>query len=331
MKFGLLLPHFGVYADKDRLLDGTKLAEQLGFDSVWVRDHLIFEPHGEMEDPNRSFYDALITLTAIGAVTEKIELGTGSLIPFRHPLEVALSVATMTQLLGPRLILGYGAGTFDHEFEAIGIDPEIKRWHLVKSTALILRKVWEENGVDYKDDFYEFNDVTIEPKPVGGRVPFWYCGNTPASARRAVEYCEGWMPGRISLETFRARVNKIRDLSDEAGRTPPTVAVIPPTSIEDTREEALRDVNVDGLLAWANNAKFWVKPPSGRFETWEDLEGTLIAGSPDDVVEEVRKFEAAGCEHLVFDFRFKFDRFFEQMELLGKEVLPRLRTPEPVV
>ena len=328
MKFGLLLPHFGVYADKDRLLDGTRLAESLGFDSVWVRDHLIFEPHGEMEDPNRSFYDALITLTAIGAVTSKIELGTGSLIPFRHPLEVALSVATMTQLVGPRLILGYGAGTFDHEFEAIGIDPEIKRWHLVKSTALILRKVWQENGVDFKDEFYEFEDVTIEPKPVGGPVPFWYCGNTPASARRAVEYCEGWMPGRISLATFRARVDKMAELSEAAGRTPPTAAVIPPTSVEATREEALRDVNVDGLLTWANKAKYWVKPPSGRFETWEDLEGVLIAGSPEDVVEEVLKFQAAGCEHLVFDFRFKFDRFFEQIELLGKEVLPRLRKAE---
>ena len=330
MKFGLLLPHFGVYADKDRLLDGARLAEDFGFDSVWVRDHLIFEPHGEMEDPNRSFYDALITLTAIGAVTSKIELGTGSLIPFRHPLEVALSVATMTQLVGPRVILGYGAGTFDHEFEAIGIDPEIKRWHLVKSTALILRKVWQENAVDYKDEFYSFEDVTIEPKPVGGPVPFWYCGNTPASARRAVEYCQGWMPGRISLATFRARVDKMAELSEAAGRTPPVAAVIPPTSVEATREEALRDVNVDGLLTWANKAKYWVKPPSGRFESWEDLEGVLIAGSPEDVVEEVLKFQAAGCEHLVFDFRFKFDRFFEQIELLGKEVLPRLRKAEVV-
>ena len=107
------------------------------------------------------------------------------------------------------------------------------------------------------------------------------------------------MPGRISLATFRARAEKIRALSDEAGRTPPTLAVIPPTSVEATREEALRDVNVEGLLAWANKAKYWVKPPSGRFETWEDLEGTLIAGSPEDVVEECRKFEAAGCEHLV--------------------------------
>src|SRR5919202_6115778 len=113
MKFGLLLPHFGEYADRDRLLDGTKLAESLGFDSVWVRDHLVFEPHGEMEKPNREFYDALTTLTAIGAVTERIQLGTGSLIPFRHPLLTALMVGTMTQLLGPdRLILGFGAGTF---------------------------------------------------------------------------------------------------------------------------------------------------------------------------------------------------------------------------
>jgi alkanesulfonate monooxygenase SsuD/methylene tetrahydromethanopterin reductase-like flavin-dependent oxidoreductase (luciferase family) len=322
MKYGLLLPHFGQFADRDRLLEGSKRAERYGFDSVWVRDHLIFEPHGEMEHPNRSFYDALITL---GAVTERIELGTGSLIPFRHPLEVALSIATMTQMVGPRVICGYGAGTFDHEFEAVGIDPTIKRWDLVEGTARVLKKVWTENDVAYDDGFYKFEDVTIEPKPVGGPPPFWYCGNTPASARRAVDYCDGWMPGRISLATFRKRVDTMRERSAEQGRPMPTPAVIPPTSVEATREDALRDVNVEGLLAWANNARFWVKPPSGRFETWEDLEGALIAGSPDDVVEECRKFEEAGCEHLVFDFRFKFDRFFEQIDLLGTEVLPRLR------
>jgi alkanesulfonate monooxygenase SsuD/methylene tetrahydromethanopterin reductase-like flavin-dependent oxidoreductase (luciferase family) len=298
VKYGLLLPHFGVYADRDRLLEGSKLAESYGFDSVWVRDHLIFEPHGEMEDPNRNFFDALITLTAIGAVTEKIELGTGSLIPFRHPLEVALSVATLTHLVGAnRFICGYGAGTFDHEFEAVGIDPTLKRWDLVKGTAEVLKKVWTEDDVAFDDGFYKFDNVTIEPKPLGGPPPFWYCGNTPASVRRAVEYCEGWMPGRISLGTFRARVEALREQSEAAGRPMPTPAVIPPTSVEATR----------------------------------DLEGTLIAGSPEEVVEQCLKFEEAGCEHLVFDFRFKFDRFFEQIELLGQEVLPRLRKArEPV-
>lgn len=324
MKYGLLLPHFGVHADREKILEGSKLAESLGFDSVWVRDHLLFEPHGEMEEPNRSFFDALTTLTAIGAVTERITLGTGSLIPFRHPLHTALTVATMTHLVGPRVILGMGAGTFDHEFDAIGMG-EIFRPELVEANAEILREVWTKDDVSYDGPHYRFEHVTIEPKPVGGSVPFWYCGNTPASARRAVAYGDGWMPGRISLATLDDRIRSIRRLSDEAGREAPQIGVIPPTSVEDDRELALSYVNLEGLLTWANKAKYWVKPPSGRFETWEDLEGTLIAGTPEEVVEECRKFEGVGCEHLVFDFRFKFDRWFEQIELLGREVLPHLR------
>ena len=324
MKFGLLLPHFGEQANREKLLGGSKRAEELGFDSVWVRDHLVFEPHGEMEKPNRTFYDALTTLTAIGAVTERIELGTGSLIPFRHPLITALMAGTMTQLVGPRLILGFGAGTYDHEFDAIGWGDR-DRVELVRSNAEILRRVFTENDVSYSDDAFAFTNVTIEPKPVGGRIPFWYCGGTPRSARLAAEFCDGWMPGRISLGTLAKRIDTLRGLSTESGRPMPTVAVIPPTSVEATREQALSHVNIPGLLAWANKAKFTVKPPSGRFETVEDLEGQLIAGDPDEVVAQVRRFENLGVEHLVFDFRFKFEQWYEQIELLGAEVLPKLR------
>jgi alkanesulfonate monooxygenase SsuD/methylene tetrahydromethanopterin reductase-like flavin-dependent oxidoreductase (luciferase family) len=324
MKFGLLLPHFGEEASKEKLLEGSKLAEDRGFDSVWVRDHLVFEPHGEMEKPNRTFYDALTTLTAIGAVTDKIELGTGSLIPFRHPLITALMAGTITQLVGPRLILGFGAGTFDHEFDAVGMG-DLDRVELVRSNAEILKRVFTENDVTYDDGVFSFENVTIEPKPVGGRVPFWYCGATPKSARLAVEYADGWMPGRISMRTLDKRIGVMRELSAEQNKTMPTIAVIPPTSIESTREEALEHVNIPGLLAWANKAKFAVTPDSGSFETVEDLEGQLIVGDPDDAVREIKKFEALGVEHLVFDFRFKFDRFFEQIELLGTEVLPKVR------
>jgi alkanesulfonate monooxygenase SsuD/methylene tetrahydromethanopterin reductase-like flavin-dependent oxidoreductase (luciferase family) len=323
-RYGLLLPHFGEAADRDKLLKGAARAEQLGFDSVWVRDHLVFEPHGEMEKPDRTFYDALTTLTAIGAVTEHIQLGTGSLIPFRHPLVTALMVGTMTQLVGPRVTLGFGAGNFDHEFAAVGI-VGVDRVELVRSNAEILRRVFTENNVSYKDDHFEFEDVTIEPKPVGGRVPFWYCGATPRSARLAVEFCDGWMPGRISLRTMARRIETMDQLAAEQGKKRPTVAVIPPTSIESTRQKALEHVNIPGLLAWANKAKFTVKPPSGRFETVEDLEGQLIAGNPEEAVAECRKFEALGVEHLVFDFRFKFDQWYEQIELLGTEVLPALK------
>lgn len=230
MKFGLLLPHFGEHADRDKLLKGSQRAEELGFDSVWVRDHLVFEPHGEMEKPNRTFYDALTTLTAIGAVTQKLELGTGSLIPFRHPLITALMAGTMTQLLGPRLILGFGAGTFDHEFEAIEWGDR-NRVELVRSNAEIFKRVFTENEVDYTDDNFTFHNVSLEPKPVGGRVPFWYCGATPRSARLAVEFCDGWMPGRISLATMAKRIDSMKELAEATGKKMPTVAVIPPTSV----------------------------------------------------------------------------------------------------
>jgi alkanesulfonate monooxygenase SsuD/methylene tetrahydromethanopterin reductase-like flavin-dependent oxidoreductase (luciferase family) len=324
MKYGLLLPHFGAEADKDKLLEGSKLAEELGFDSVWVRDHLVFEPHG-FEAQNITFYEALTTLTAIGAVTKKIELGTGSLIPFRHPLNLALTVATMTQLLGPRVILGFGAGTYDHEFEAIGMG-DVNRVELVKANALILRQVFNQDKVSYQDDVFDFQDITVEPKPTGP-VPFWYCGATPASARRAVEYADGWMPGRITLKTIAARVQKMKEMSAEKGRSLPTVGVIPPTSIAEDHLQAFEGINIEGLIDWANKrGKWWVKPESGRFETAADIEGSLIAGTPAEVVEQTRKFETVGVDHLVFDLRFRFNLWFESIELLGKEVLPRLKT-----
>jgi alkanesulfonate monooxygenase SsuD/methylene tetrahydromethanopterin reductase-like flavin-dependent oxidoreductase (luciferase family) len=133
------------------------------------------------------------------------------------------------------------------------------------------------------------------------------------------------MPGRISMATLEKRITDIERMSQEAGRARPTIAVIPPTSIESTREEALEHVNIPGLLAWANKAKFAVKPPSGTFETVDDLSGQLIVGSPEEAIQECKKFEALGVEHLVFDFRFKFDKWYDQIELLGTEVLPKLR------
>lgn len=325
MKVGLLLPHFGEYASRERVLAGSRLAEELGFDSLWVRDHLVFEPHVGVDDPNAVFYDPLMTLTAVGAVTDNITLGTGALIPYRHPIHTARSLASLTQLVGDRIILGFGAGRSDHEFEAVGM-AGINRVELVESNARILKRLFTENRVTYEDDHYTLRDVTVEPKP-GATIPFWFCGGTPKSARLAVQYCDGWLPGRITLETIAKRVAVMEEMSAQAGRTTPTVGVISPTSIARTREEALDDLNIDGLLRWANEyGKWWVKPESGVFETTDDIAGSLIAGTPDDVVEEVVKFDAVGVEHLVFDLRLRYNHWLDSIELLGTQVLPQLRT-----
>jgi alkanesulfonate monooxygenase SsuD/methylene tetrahydromethanopterin reductase-like flavin-dependent oxidoreductase (luciferase family) len=325
VRFGLLLPHFGEHANAEKIINGSKLAESLGFDSVWVRDHLLFEPHGEFESANLNFYDALTTLTAVGAVTERLQLGTGALIPFRHPLHTALITTTMTQFFGPRVILGLGAGNFDHEFDAIGLGG-VPRPELVQTNMEIMRRVWTERGVSWDEPPFSFEDATIEPLPVGGPPPLWYCGATPKSARIAATSADGWLPGRIALETLKARVKTLDDTAAEHGRSRPTVGIIPTTSIADTREEAISRVNVPGLLTWANNSRFWVKPESGSFQTVEDLQGVLIHGTADDIIEQCSTLRDVGVDHLVFDFRLNFPIWEEQMQRIGEDVLPKLRT-----
>lgn len=323
MRTGLLLPHFGEHANARKIIEGSQLAEKLGFDSVWVRDHLLFEPHGEFEKPNLNFYEALTVLTAIGASTERLTLGTGALIPFRHPLNVAHIAATMTQFFGPRLVIGMGGGNFDHEFDAVGLQG-VARPQLVQDNFEIMRQIWQNEDVSWHEAPFDFDGATIKPWPVGGQVPLWYCGTTPKSARIAATSCDGWLPGRISIDTLRARVETLGTTSAEHGRPRPKVGMIPTTSIARTREEALARVNVDGLLAWANNSRFWVKPKSGKFETVEDLSGVLIYGTPDDVVEQILELRQAGVDELVFDFRLSFPLWEEQMQILGEEIMPRL-------
>src|SRR5262249_51358955 len=150
MRYGLLLPHFGEEAHRDRLLAGARRAEALGFDSLWVRDHLVYEPHGGLERPDRTFYEALTTLAVVGASTARITLGPAALIPFRHPLATAQTVTTLTHLVGPRLVLGFGTGNFDHEFDAVGLRG-IDRHSLLRSHVAILRRVMAESEVTYHD------------------------------------------------------------------------------------------------------------------------------------------------------------------------------------
>lgn len=324
MKFGLLLPHFGEEASRDKLLVGARKAEELGFDSVFVRDHVLFEPHNTMEAPDLTYYDALTALATVGAVTERIILGTGALIPFRHPVHTARIIATMVDMFGPRVLIGLGAGRFDREFQLVGLGGR-PRLGLVESNIAILDALFTQRGVSYEDENYRLDDVTVEPRP-GEPVPIWYCGSAPAAARFAVDHCQGWLPGRITLDTVSVRRELMEERAAARGRPLPEIGVIAPTSVAHDRAEALRGVNVEGLLTWANTmGRWWVKPPSGRFETVSDLKGSLIAGTPDDVLTEVQAFKDHGVGHLVFDLRSQFDRWFESIELLGNEVLPSVR------
>jgi len=279
VKFGILLPHFGKNCSIDKILKGSMKAEELGFNAVWVRDHIVFHPH-VFEGTNNNFLDPFPTLAAISSVTTDLILGSAVIIPLRHPLVTAVNFSTLSNISKGRVIAGFGAGNFQVEFDATGM-PYDKRPALVKENVEIFRKVWKEDNVTYEGEIFSFKDITLNPKPVK-EIPIWYGGATPASVKRATSYCDGWFPGRINLPTFDARVRLIEKRLKKAGKPRISLGAIPITSIDKNRDAALKKINLKGLIEAANHRKWWKKPPSGRFEIAEDLEGSLIAGNPDD-------------------------------------------------
>jgi alkanesulfonate monooxygenase SsuD/methylene tetrahydromethanopterin reductase-like flavin-dependent oxidoreductase (luciferase family) len=321
MRFGLLLPHFGVDADQDLLIDGVRLAERLGFDSIWVRDHLVFHPHG-MEGTDRTFIEPFITLSYLAGATESIGLGAATIIPFRHPILMAYMVSSMSWLSRRRFDLGVGAGNFQHEFDVIG-QGDVQRPEMMREQVHIARRLWAGESVEQHSELYDFADVDLKPQPVHP-VPVWWGGATPASARLAVEFCEGWLPGRITFPTFEARVAKIREMTAEQDKPMILTGAVPVTSIGATREAALAGLNAPGLIKNANAQRFWLKPASGEFTTIQELDGSILAGTPDDIVAGVQRYQDLGADLLIFDFRMRFPDWLEQIETLARDVFPRV-------
>jgi len=316
MKFGVLLPHFGKEASPSRLIDGSRMCEELGFESVWVRDHLLWHPHG-MEKAGLKFVEPFVTLAAIAAVTKKIILGTAVLIPVRWPLKLSQNLASLSYLAGGRVIAGIGLGSTPAELAAAGLNGD-QRVDIVRETVEICRHIWKENNASYKGKVFSFEDATIEPKPAAP-IPFYYGGSTRASIRRVAEYCDGWIAGRVPMATFDDRLEYLRTLTDREI----ALANIPIVCIEKDRAKALAKINIEELAGSSEGSKHWVKPPSGRFATIEDLEGLLIAGNPDDCAREIEKFRQRGVEHLVLDLRLQYDRYEEILQLISEELLPR--------
>jgi alkanesulfonate monooxygenase SsuD/methylene tetrahydromethanopterin reductase-like flavin-dependent oxidoreductase (luciferase family) len=324
LKFGLLLPHFCEYASVEKCLQGAQRAEAYGFDSVWVRDHLVFEPHG-IEGTDNHHIEGFLVMSAVAAATEKLLVGTSMAICHRHPIHLAQLFAGLSTISHGRVIMGIGLGGFPHEFTAAGYPAGInERAELVRSNVGICRRLWAGERISFENDYFQFHDVALKPTPVKP-IPIWYGGGTPAACRRAVEYCDGWMPARTTLLTFKKLMLYVRELCNKSAKPMISTAVMPFTSVAKTRDSALSKINVKSLIDEANKFTTWVKPSSGIFSSLEDIRGFILAGTPLDIVRESRAYEDAGVNHIVYDLRFRYDDWLEQIDLLGQEVLPALK------
>ncbi|MGH7809816.1 MAG: LLM class flavin-dependent oxidoreductase [Candidatus Binatia bacterium] len=325
LKFGLLLPHFSAHASVKKCLDGAHRAEAYGFDSVWVRDHLVFKPHPS-DGSDNSHIESLVLLAAVAAVTKRLSLGTAMTICHRHPIHLAQSFASLSAISNGRITLGLGLGGFPHEFASAGRPAALaERVKLAEINLDICRKLWRGEKLTHLSEFFAFEDVALKPTPAQP-IPVYIGGSTQAACRRAVAFGDGWMPARINLPTFVKRIDYLQMLCRQAQRPMVRSAVMPFTTIGKDQAAALQGIDVNGLLDEAYNFAMWVKPDSGKFETLADLQGVIMAGSPADIVRESRAYERAGADHIVYDLRLRFDDWYGQLDLLGQEVLPLLRS-----
>ena len=167
MTFGVMLPHFGREASRERLLEGAGAAERLGYDAVWVRDHLLWTPHRH-EGADLTFLDATLTLAAVAGVTSRIMLGTAVLIPIRWPLKSAKELMTLDFLAGPgRVVAGVGAGHFEDEIRAVGLDPD-RKVAIVEETIQLWREAFTRERVDFSGEMFSVEGAEMLP---GGIFP----------------------------------------------------------------------------------------------------------------------------------------------------------------
>lgn len=258
-------------------LDAARRAEAAGLDGVIAGDHVTFYGYGN---------DGLVTLTAIAAVTSRIELKTSVyLLPLRHPVPVALQVAQLDQLSGGRFVFGIGIGGEDpHEFEACGVDPRTRGARTNEALAII-KQLWVEDGVSFDGKHFQLDNVTVYPKPLRP-VPIFVGGRSDAALRRAGRYGEGYTGIWQSLDRFRQARELIDAAAREAGRDPSVIEMGIQfwTSVAPDRAAA-RD-------AVSASMEAMYRLPFERFERYTPF------GTAAEVAEFIAPYIEAGGRHI---------------------------------
>ena len=225
----------------------AKAIEQIGFDQLDVFDHVIMgfptaNRPAPMYPPKMPILEALMALSHIAAVTERIGLGTEVLVlPQRQPVLVAKQVSTLDTLSGGRVRLGVGVGWQESEYDALEEDFRTRGRRMDEAIEL-LRAYWGDAQVDYRGAFYSSTAMAMEPKPPQGRnLPIWVGGGSERALRRVGELAAGWLATAITDPAVAARCKaKIAGYAEAVGRDPNALGYqmmldVPPRDAEGKR------------------------------------------------------------------------------------------------
>ncbi len=310
-EFGVSLPTIGM-DDPAAIRLVAEQAEASGIDSVWAADHIVLPattsspyPYSEggefLIPPGLPFMDQFTTLSYVAGFTSSVKLGTAvTLLPLRHPLHTAKTVATLDVLSGGRTILGVAAGWLEEEFQALGLSFK-DRGAMLDEGLAVLREAWTKPTATFHGKFYEMADVASFPQPVQKpHPPVWIGGHTGPARRRAATFGDMWFPPlfKTTPKDLASAHSEIGEAAEQQGRGKDAVGL------------ALR-VLVD-------------------LRSEPDLTGAkkrdALVGTPEQVADTLTAYLEAGVSHFVFLPQARSLADVQQtIDLLARQVIPALK------
>jgi probable F420-dependent oxidoreductase len=289
VRFGLQLPTYGAGADPETIVQTAKRAEELGFESVWVNDHVLVP---STLPRYAEILEAIGTLVWVAAHTERIRLGTSVLIlPQREPILAAKQLATLDVLSGGRAIAGIGAGYVSEEFGFLGA-PFETRGPRIEEQIAVLRALWGGER-SFHGNTFRFDDALFGPlPPQGAGLPIWIGGSAPPAIRRAATLADAWHPAHLDRPTLAEKRGEL----DELARG--------------------RSVGINLKLRVA----LWGEPPPAP--------GYQMVGGAADVRDELAGYGSDGLDDFTVVFPNEtVGEFREMMETFAEQVMPALSRP----
>ena len=289
------------------LLAAARAAEDAGWDSLWIDDHLLAD-EGDPRDPK---LEGWTTLAALAVLTRRARLGLlVAANTFRNPGLTAKLATTLDHLSGGRAVLGLGGGWFELEHTAFGLDFGAgfgERLDRLDEAVGLIRRLLDGETVTHAGRFYAMTDAVCEPRPVQARLPILIGGSGPTKTlRTTARYADLWNgygpPERIAAtsEILRERCAEVDSPFEAIERTV-------------TVDGVIRDSTVDALAAWAEISR--IHGLEGHLGSDGSDQGLTIGGSSAEVAEYVRRLGAIGVSEAIFTFRAPFD--LETMARIG--------------
>jgi probable F420-dependent oxidoreductase len=303
MKFGVPLPTFRQAASTPAIKQVAQRAEELGFDGVWVSDHIVI-PQAEVDRFARGFgdpthigsniYEPLTVLAFVAACTTRIRLGTTVIIlPYRNPLVTAKVLSTLDVLSGGRVTAGVGVGWMEAEFAALGV-PFQGRGALSDEYIKAMKALWAEDRPAFHGRYVQFDSIGFDPKPIQKpHIPLWIGGNSRSAVRRAAALGDAWHPTRPLVQDIKAGVAFLQEACEQQGRDPNSVTVAARLPL-----------------------KFYDHGPEGSPAR------RPLLGNTQKIIDELGQYRDAGVQYIVLD------TFYSAPELEGETVESILETME---